>query len=324
LLDKEARCVKIVVVTHIIKEGEMLDWIVTLLTATEKTTFFGTVKDGFLHGIVPSLPFLGVALLFLLIGKLINDLLTPYRIDEEVTGKGNPALGVALAGYYVGIALAISGSFIGESKGFWQDMRDVALYSLAAIVLLNVARYINDYLILYRFSNRREIIEDRNVGTGAVVAGGYIATGLIVRASIAGEGGGWLSVLIFFLLGQVVLILAGLWYQLITPYDVHEVIGERNNAAAGAAFGGFLFAVGYLVHQGMLGDFTGWSSDLAIFLLYVVCSLILLWIIRLITDLVFLPRARMSREIAGKANIAASLIAVSIYIASVFIIAHAV
>ncbi|MCD6506356.1 DUF350 domain-containing protein, partial [Candidatus Poribacteria bacterium] len=183
---------------------------------------------------------------------------------------------------------------------------------------------INDYLILYRFRNTKEIISDQNAGTGAVVAGGYIATGLIVRASIAGEGGGWLSVLIFFLLGQAMLVLAGLWYQLITPYDVHEVIGERNNTAAGVAFGGFLFAVGYLVHQGMLGDFTGWSSDLAIFLLYVVCSFILLWIIRLITDLVFLPRARMSEEIADKANVAASFIAVSIYAASVFIIAHAV
>jgi len=302
----------------------MLNWIAALAAVTEKATFLGTVRDGFLHGIVPSLPFLGVALVFLLISKLINDLLTPYRIDEEVTEKGNPALGIALAGYYVGIALAISGSFIGASRGFWQDMRDVALYSLAAIVLLNIARYINDYLILYRFRNTKEIISDRNIGTGAVVAGGYIATGLIVRASIAGEGGGWLSVLIFFLLGQAMLVLAGLWYQLITPYDVHEVIGERNNTAAGVAFGGFLFAVGYLVHQGMLGDFTGWSSDLAIFLLYVVCSFILLWIIRLITDLVFLPKARMSEEIADKANVAASLIAVSIYAASVFIIAHAV
>jgi uncharacterized membrane protein YjfL (UPF0719 family) len=304
----------------------MFDWIAALSVASEgeKITFFGTLKDGLLEGIVPSLPFLGVALVFLWIGKLINDLLTPYRIDEEVTGKGNSALGIALAGYYIGIALAISGSFIGESKGFWQDMRDVALYSLAAIILLNVARYINDYLILYRFRNTEEIIDGQNAGTGAVVAGGYIATGLIVRAAIGGEGGGWLSVLVFFLLGQAVLVLAGLWYQLITPYDVHEVIGGRNNAAAGGAFGGFLFAVGYLVHQGMLGDSIGWSADLAIFLLYVVCSLALLAIIRLITDLVFLPRAKMSDEVAGKANLAASFIAVSIYAASVFIITHAI
>ncbi|RKY03952.1 hypothetical protein DRP77_05125 [Candidatus Poribacteria bacterium] len=285
--------------------------------------FLQTFKDGFLHGILPSLPFLGVGLVFLWIGKLINDLLTPYKIDRVIS-EGNPALGISLAGYYAGIAIGISGSFIGGSRGFWIDMRDVAIYSLAAVVLLNIARYINDYLILYRFRNVRELIEERNVGVGAVMAGGYLATGLIVRASIAGEGGSWLTALVFFLIGQAVLVLAGLWYQLITPYDVHEAIGERNNVAAGVAFGSFLFAVGYLLHRGLMGDFVGWSFELALSLLYTICSLLILAVVRLITDLIFLPKVRMGAEIGERGNVAASLVAAGIYVASVVVITAAV
>ncbi len=276
------------------------------------------------------LPTLAIVLVALWIGKLINDLLTRYKVDEELTGKNNASVGVAMAGYYIGLAIAISGVVMGpESDTLGKDMLGVAIYSLISIVLLNVSAFINDKLILYRFNNESELVNDQNSGTGATMAGSYLATGLIVNAAVSGEvAGGWwkglLACLIFFALGQVVLVIAGLWYQRITSYDIHKVIGEDNNVAAGIGFGGFLFAMGYVVRAAMTGASVSWAADLVSFALYVVVALILLTITQAITDKVFLPKAKTSDEIGNQGNIAAAVIVAAIYASVAFLIVSAV
>lgn len=263
---------------------------------------------------------LGIVLVAIWIGKLVRDLLTRYKIDEELTDKNNAAVGLALAGYYMGLAIAIAGALVGpESNTLGADLLAVAAYSIIAIVLLNISALVNDKLILYSFNNQKELVDDRNSGTGVTMAGSYLATGLIVNAAVSGEASGawWkglIACLIFFALGQVVLVLAGLWYQFITKYDIHKVIGEDNNVAAGVGFGGFLFAVGYIARAAMIGESTAWAEDLISFALYVVIALILLTIGRLITDKVFLPKAKISDEIGGQGNIAAASIAAAIYV----------
>ena len=276
------------------------------------------------------LPILGIVLVAVWIGKLVRDVLTRYRIDEELTDKNNAAVGLALAGYYIGLAIAISGVVTGpESDTLGADLISVGVYSLIAIVLLNISALINDKLILYKFNNQDELVNDKNSGTGATMAGSYLATGLIVNAAVSGEvAGGWvkglIACLVFFALGQVVLVLAGLWYQLITKYDIHKVIGEDNNVAAGVGFGGFLFAMGYVLRAAMTGESVSWSVDLISFALYVAIALILLTIGRLITDKIFLPKAKISDEIGGQGNIAAASIAAAIYIAIAVLIVSAV
>jgi len=278
----------------------------------------------------PGLLVLLVVLIAVWIGKLINDLLTRYKIDEELTGKNNASIGVALSGYYIGLAIAISGVVTGPGSGnLWTDLLAVAVYSLMAIILLNISALINDKLILYKFSNEKELVEDQNSGTGATMAGSYLATGLIVSAAVSGEatGGWWKGIpacLVFFALGQIMLILAGLWYQVITKYDVHKVIGDDNNVAAGVGFGGFLFAVGYVVRSAMIGESTSWGVDLVSFALYVVIALILLTIGRFITDKVFLPKAKISDEIGKQGNIAAAAVAAAIYITIALLIVNTV
>ena len=289
-------------------------------------TIVGILRDVGTRGLAT----LGIVLVAVWVGKLVRDLLTRYKIDEELTSKNNAAVGVALTGYYIGLAIAISGVLIGpESNTLGSDMLAVAVYSLIAIVLLNISALVNDKLILYKFDNQKELVDDRNSGTGATMAGSYLATGLIVNAAVSGEviGGWWkglIACLVFFALGQVVLVLAGFWYQLITKYDVHKVIGEDDNVAAGVGFGGFLFAIGYVLRAAMTGESTSWSVDLVSFALYVVIALILLTIGRLITDKVFLPRAKISDEIGSQGNIAAASVAAAIYVVIAVLIVSAI
>lgn len=273
---------------------------------------------------------LAVVLVAVWIGKLVRDVLTRYKINEELTSKNNTAVGVALMGYYVGLAIAISGVVGGPGGGnIWSDLPVIALYSIIAIVLLNISAFVNDKMILYKFDNQKELVDDQNSGTGATMAGSYLATGLIVSAAVGGEGAGewWSGIipcLVFFLVGQVVLVFAGLWYQLITKYDVHKVIGDDKNAAAGIGFGGFLFAIGYVVRAGMSGESVSMGTDLVIFVLYVVIAMILLTVGRFITDLVFLPKAKISDEIGNQGNIAAATIVAAIYVTIAMLIVSAV
>ena len=52
------------------------------------------------------------------IGKLVKDLTTTsYSVREELVEKDNAALGVAMAGYYFGLILAIGGTLSGPSQG---------------------------------------------------------------------------------------------------------------------------------------------------------------------------------------------------------------
>jgi len=277
-----------------------------------------------------SLPTLLIVLIAMWIGKFIRDLLTRYKIDEELTGKNNGAVGIEMAGYYIGLAIAIAGVLTSSgSISLSSELLYVCLYSVIAIIFMSIAAFVNESLILYKFDNQKELVEDQNSGTGATMAGSYIATGFIINASVSGEltGKWWeglLACLVFFVLGQGVLIIAGLWYQMITKYDIHKVIGEDNNVAAGIGFGGFLAAIGYVVRSAMLGESLSWSIDLVAFVIYVVIALILLTIGKFITDIVFLPKAKMDEEIGVQKNIGAAFISLAIYAAISILVVHAV
>jgi uncharacterized membrane protein YjfL (UPF0719 family) len=288
-------------------------------------TLLSTIKSLFSY----DLALLVVLLIATWIGKLINDLLTrQYKTDEEIVGKNNAAVGVAMAGYYLGLMIAIAGVVLGpESHNFWKDLLNTGIYSIVAIILMNISRVICDKLILYKFDDQKELVEDQNVGTGAVMAGTYLATGFIISASVSGEvSGEWwkglLSCIIFFVIGQIVLILAGLWYRLLVRYDVHKVIEESNNAAAGMSFGGFMFAVGYIASTAMSGESLSWMADIVSFVLYVIVALIFLSIGYWITDVLFLPKATMSDEVGKQGNIAASALSVAVNIGIAILIVH--
>lgn len=256
------------------------------------------------------------------VGKLVNDLLHPeYRFTHELVEKDNPALALAVVGYYAGLVLAIGGAMIGPSGGIVNDLIDLAIYGSLSIVLLNLSWFICDKIILYKFKVSDELIRDQNLGTGAVSAGASMATGFILYGSIQGESGNIWTALAFWALGQVILVLAGLLYEFITPYSIHEQI-EKDNVPAGVSFGGALLAMGIILGLAGEAHFVSWSENLPGYLLYSVVALILLPLIRTLTDKVLLPTVKLSDEIAvqEKPNLGAGFIEAFSYIAAAFII----
>lgn len=244
-----------------------------------------------------------------------------FNLKEELLIKDNFAVALTVTGYYFGIVIALGGVIIGPSSGFADDLIDLIFYGTLSTIVMNISIKVNDKLILYKFDNVKEIVKDRNAGTGVVEFGNSVAVGLIIYGAVSGEGGSLITALVFWLLGLMSLVIAGLMYNFIIPYDIHEEI-EKDNVAAGIAFAGVLIGMGNIMRFGLSGDFYEWSENLTSFASLVLIGLILFPVVRWLTDKILLPGENLSREIAGqdKPNLGAALVEAFSYIASSFLI----
>ena len=239
--------------------------------------------------------------------NILYSKLAGYNVKDEVVKKDNIAVSVALAGYLLAISIIFVGCVLGPSNGLLQDLLDVLKYSALGMALLYIAHLVNDKLILHKFNNAKELVEDKNVGTGAVLAGSYIASGLIVAGSIHGEGGGVASALVFFVLGQLSLVLFTKVYDVITSYDLHEEV-EKCNYAAGIAFAGTLTALGVILSKAAGGDFVSWQFNISYFMLNAAIAFILLPVFRIFIDKLVITDDDLNREIAEDKNIGAGFL----------------
>lgn len=264
-----------------------------------KTTVFSLPRD---------FAYLGVVLVMLVVARLFKDILTPYKLSEQLTARDNPAVGMSVAGYYLAVLIVCIGPLrtpSAQGAVLWKDLLDTAGYMALGILLLNLARIVVDKVLLPRFSTTTEIIRDRNVGAGAVEMGAYIASGLIVAAALQGRGGGPHTTLAFFAVGQLGLVAYGYIYMLVCRYNVMEEI-ENDNIAAGVALGLNLIAMGLILVSAIAGDFTSWSQNLGLFGVRWVVGVVLLLLLRVFIDFLLLPGVRIDREIKDDRNLNAA------------------
>ncbi len=270
--------------------------------------------------------FLALYMFTFLVAKFIKSLLSPYLINNELINKNNTALGVSTAGYFIGVTAVYVGVFDGPRMPSWQEeVVHVGGYSMLGVFLLNFSRYINDKLILYKFSNNKEIIEDQNIGTGFVQAASYTASGLIIGGTLHSEGGSLVTSLAFFVFGQICLILFALLYDWLTPYSVHGEI-EEENTAAGMGFAGGFIAIGIIVMKGVSGEFVGWTSNLSNLAFNIELLFIYLVFVRFFFDKILIPHRDLNKLIAIDKNLSAGtlefIISISFSIVLFFIIDH--
>lgn len=254
--------------------------------------------------------YFAVGLAVVLLAKPIKGLTTRYRLSEELTGNDNKAVGVATAGYVFGVLTIIRGVLISGGNSdhtIWQELLSIAVWTAISLALLLSSAWINRKHLLTRFNVHKELITDRNVGTGAVLAATYTGTAFIVSASISGTSGGGfamevLDTLLFFVIGQLGFILLGTVYQRTCGYDVHDEI-ERDNEAAGISFGATLVALAILI-SGQIRR----SDSLVALAVWIPISLFVLLGSRWLVDLIILPGATLQDEIARDRNWGVSLV----------------
>lgn len=282
-----------------------------------------------LRTVVSLFPYFLFGLVLFYIGKFFFDVSTPkIEDDRELTERDNPAFGAMFGGYMIGLAVAIAGSFVGLGPDVVANLVDISTSAVAAIVLLRVGMFIGDKLILYKFSIRKEVIQDRNAGTGIAVGGLFIATGLVIAGVMSGESSSYLfmlrDILVYWLVGQAFLVVGGLLFQLIARYDVHKTIEDDDNLAAGISLGGYFVAVGIILKASLHGAGSDLGPELLITVVIGIAGVIILGFARFLTDVVLLPRARLADEVAKQKNVAAGIVSAVGFVAVALLFAGVV
>ena len=305
--------------------------------------FINTLQS-FPRGLV----FVAEGLIVLALAKLARDAVTRnYRVNEEVVTKANLAVALRLSGYLIAVILVFLGVLyqpltgglatfeaanaadgFGFNREFGEEVLRVFLYSLGGIVALNLVRVLFDRLILYKFQLEKEVVEDQNVGAGAAEFGMYVATGLLIAGAVAGNTGGGeveaaLVALAFFGMGLVLLTAFALFYEFTTPFSIHDEI-ERDNPAVGIAFGGNLIAIGLVTLKAVFGGFAGWGESIAAFLTFGVLGFALLYVMRLLIDLLLLPTVKVSQALSSQRNVGVAFVESAVVISSAMILFMAI
>ena len=272
--------------------------------------------------ILVALCLLPLFFLLFFIGKIVHDKLHPeYDVKFELTERDNPALSLALAGYYLGLVFAIGGALVGPTVTLVDDILDLLIYGTEAILLLNLGWVFCDKCILTRFSLTDELIRDQNVGAGAVCFGMMAASGLLVFGAISGDDGTVWTALLFWGVGLGVLWIATRIYARLLSYDIHKEI-EKDNVAAGVAFAGVLLSIGVVVGLAAEVEVPSLAEGLVDYLLIAGAGIALLAPIRFLADRILLPGAALSDEIARqeKPNLGAAFIESASYLASAVVL----
>ena len=245
------------------------------------------------------------------------------ELNLELFVKDNPAVAIALVGYYFGIVIALGGVLDQTLSILPEKLLNLASYGCLVILLMLAGAWVGDRLILKHFDCDREIIQERNIGAAFVEAGNHIANGLILNASLGGEGGNLLVGFACWLIGLGVLVLASAVYPRFAKYNVFREIEKRNNPAAGIACAGLLVATGNIVRIAFAPEFQDWVSSFRVYGLNLLFCLALLVAIRWFADLILVPGVKISDEIVNQEvpNLGAGLIEAFAYIAASFLIA---
>lgn len=252
------------------------------------------------------------ALALVFIAKLARDQWLKrrgYFVNTLVVGQRSTGAAISQAGYLIGIQLGFLGaiSYAGQGAGFAALVGHIALFGFIAIVLQLLAEQVSDTLIFRGLAATAGETADTNVSHAVGKAAVSIATGLVLRGSLSDPAAGVLACLVWFVVGQVLMIAAVLLYCRLTPYDDLAEI-KRNNLAAGFPIAGILLALGLVMEAAILskggGTVLGSALQMAKFL---GVSLVLVYAFRVIAGFVLLPRVKLSSAIVEQRSVAAGL-----------------
>lgn len=250
------------------------------------------------------------------LGKKVHDCLTSFNLNEQLTKEDNKAVAISFGGYLLGLGIILWGILSSDSvitptdnekRDLLADLMSTVIWSLIGIALLQLARIINDKVLFSQFNNTKELVSDRNIGTGAVECGSFIGSALIIRAALSGEEEvtflvSLLLTAIYFFAGQLAFLVFGKFYQFVSRFDLHKEI-EKDNASAGVSFGMSLVAIGILL-SGFIIHFDSLPAMAVWFLI----SVVLLLSSRYVVDKIILPGHLLDEEISEDHNWGAALI----------------
>ncbi|TDT72304.1 uncharacterized membrane protein YjfL (UPF0719 family) [Hypnocyclicus thermotrophus] len=237
-----------------------------------------------------------VVILALLVKKFFN-LTNKEELNKIINGKSN-VFAIRFAAILFGVIYASSGEIFGGSIGLFNDIISFFLYSILMFILIFIAVFIGDKLLLSEINNIAAL-KKGNTAVALFELCYIIATSMTARATLIGDGGSVISVLLFFILGQTVLILFFLIALKLTPFDdVKEI--SKNNIAASLFLGGLLLAISVINYYSLLGDSTEMLQDAIFYIISAIKGGVLLLLFGYSIDKIIFPKVNITNEVIEK------------------------
>ena len=265
-----------------------------------------------MNPILVSLIYLIVSCSMLIFSKWLFMRFAKYDMYCEIQ-KGNVTGIIPYLGFLLGVCAIQIGAFVGPSNSLFRyEILSYIAYSLMGSFLMIFSGFVVEKAILHKFNNVDEIVRDRNIGTAAVHFGMYLASGLIISACVTGDTivahgrcYGFVSTLVYYVMGMIFLILFAKLYDLMTPYSLLGEI-EADNVAVGVAFGGNLIAIGLILMKATIGDIGTWQQSMILYFIDLSAIILLLPSVRFLLDRLIVRELNITKEIK-KNNVAAGL-----------------
>jgi len=255
---------------------------------------------------------LGVLLLLICLSGFLwlTGKLEGYDPVNELLLRDNPALGLRYALFAIAVVNSLLGIF-NRSQGD-SGAADFMLHAILATVLIYISRFLNDWFILYHFSNNREVVQEKNLAVALIEGATYMASAYVIGAAFYDWESGLPTAILWFLIGQLLMVLLAFIYRMVAR-GTDQALDEQN-LAVGISLSAFLLAGGMICGAVISGPSGGWRQDLLIVAAYFAAWTVAMLVAHLISDQLVFRSSRMRDEVTEQRNIAAALFKAVIFI----------
>ena len=253
------------------------------------------------------------ALVYLVLATVMKYILnirsSQYYAADDVIADGNIAVGLRRSGAQLGLAIAMLGVMSGENNpDLMKDLIDTFTYGLVAVGFMVTSLFFTDKALLPKVNNTEEL-KRGNVAIGMVEFGTLVMTGILAYASIKGDDGGILSSVVYFVAGQVTMVVLVLFYEKVLARKINPVACVlEGNLSAGVYLAGKIIAYGLILQSAIVGNNNAsFTSDAVIeYIVAAFTGMILLYIFELLIDLLIITSTKV-RDIIVKDQLVAAI-----------------
>jgi uncharacterized membrane protein YjfL (UPF0719 family) len=249
-----------------------------------------------------------VAAFIVLAWGLINRI-TKFDDHHALFEERNTAYALQRGGMVLGQAIALT-SLIEVKDDAWTDLAWLLCGGIWITALLLGVRALLPVLVPFAPAT-----DGRTVSVGLVHGSFLTASGLVIGAGLTGFAPTLATAIaatvVFTLLGLGVLAAAYLGNGVVRPYRLAARVRE-GNLSAGLISGGFLIALGLVLHNAIAGEFTGWISGLIGFAVTALIALAVFYLLCVAVDRWVIENATLVDVVDGDHVHAAAIVAVAL------------
>ena len=129
-----------------------------------------------------------VVVAFLAVRYVVGFVLVQRVADDEELLRGNVALGVVEAGFYLGFGFIINGSLTGASPTVALGLASTVVFGALGLVLVVAVFWLHEAVTPWSI---REQVRAGGLTAAFEAAGVLVAVGVVVREGVAGDFTGW-------------------------------------------------------------------------------------------------------------------------------------